>query len=112
LVERIVLAESRAALIEQFAQATSIKDRWHAASHLMASRALVTSIGDPQFEMGFKGLEQEAAEGDGIPRLLAIDLIVRVTSLAKKLKSRATLALSHALQRAAVLSCHGVRQPS
>jgi len=63
----------------------------------MASRALITSIDDPQFEVGFKGIERDVAS-EGISQLLAIDLIVRISSLAKKLKSRAKVALSAALQ--------------
>lgn len=92
------MAASTAQLLERFSGGPTVEDRWTAARQLMAVRELVRVVDRPEFQTGFKALGQEAKTGEGIERLLAVELLVRLSSFVKKLKPEASNLLKDALE--------------
>jgi hypothetical protein len=65
----------------------------------MAAKELAKEVGGPDFLRAYGELGTWAKDADGLTQLLAIDLIVRLSSSAKKLRSRAEQLLRAALVR-------------
>lgn len=86
------------ALLGRFASGPTIEDRWTAARQLMAAKELTSVIDSREFEAGFSAVGDEAKAADGVPRLLAVDLIVRLSNFVKKLKPKAEKLLADALE--------------
>jgi len=88
--------ESGADLLARFRNGSTIIDRWTAARELMAARQLSSVLESDDFKIGFNEVAKEAEVEDGIARLIAIDLIVRLSRFAKKLKPQASRARTEA----------------
>jgi len=99
---------TQADILARFAIGPTIADRWAAARELMAARQLISVVDTNEFISGFNAVGEEAQHGSGIARLVALDLIVRVSSFAKKLRPLAEsllrAALTHELPPASLLS--------
>ena len=79
---------SIADLLHQFASGPTIEDRWTAARQLMAAKKLAKAVDTPMVDAGFDALGVEAKNGEGLNRLLSVDLLVRLSSFVKKLKPK------------------------
>ncbi|MGH7070453.1 MAG: hypothetical protein ACREFO_10615 [Acetobacteraceae bacterium] len=88
--------DERSALAD-FVSAGRVAQRWDAARRLMAAKRLPASATDPEFTRSFEALASDAQQGDSLDRLLAVDLLVRISAAAKPLKKPATALLSAAL---------------
>lgn len=77
----------------------AVAEKWDAARRMMAAKALISVADTQEVRIGFFTLGEVARNADGLERLLAIDLIVRVSSLVKSLKPQAENKLSAALAR-------------
>ena len=86
-------------LLTSFAsgQAT-IAERWTAARGLMAARELLPVAETHEFEFGFARVGEEAQQGNELARLIAVDLIVRLSKFVKRLISNAEIMLRIALK--------------
>lgn len=93
------MTDSIADLLHQFASGPAIEDRWTAARQLMAAKKLAKAVGTPMLDAGFDALGVEAKNGEGLNRLLSVDLLVRLPSFVKKLKPKANELLTKALTR-------------
>lgn len=82
--------------LSEFAIGTPAR-RWDAARQLMANRALISVLTTQEFQVGFANLTGDAAHTEGLDRLLSIDLLVRLSSFAKKLVPTAVDALTRGL---------------
>ncbi len=91
--------ESTADILTRFAIGPTAADRWAAARELMAARQLVLLADTNEFISGFHAVGEEAKNGSGISRLIALDLIVRLSRFVKKLKPAAEDLLRAALTR-------------
>ena len=80
-----------------FRDGPSIGSRWSAARELMASRKFIPYVESEDFRLGWTTLLKGAATSEGLDRLLHIDLIVRISSFVKRLKSETATALRAAL---------------
>ncbi len=92
------IVANTAQLLERFSGGPTVEDRWTAARQLMAVRELMKVVDRPEFQTGFKALGQEAKTGHGIERLLAVELLVRLSNFVKKLKPEASNLLKDALE--------------
>lgn len=81
-----------------FRDGPSIVIRWAAARELMASRKLLPYVETEDFHVGWTILLRGAATSEGLDRLLHIDLIIRISSFVKRLKSETESALRVALE--------------
>lgn len=99
--------ERHADILARFVNGPTTADRWTAARELMAARQLVLVADTSEFIAGFNTVGEEVKNGSGIARLVALDLIVRVSSFIKKLKPAAEdllrAALTHELPPASLL---------
>jgi hypothetical protein len=75
----------------------SIAERWEIARRMMAAKQLTAAVDTPEFVTGFKALGEAAKAAEGTARLLAIELVVRLSSFVKTLKAPAALMLIDAL---------------
>jgi len=84
---------------EAFCAASStISDRWSAIRQIMAARTFSQFIDKPEFREGWNAVIAGAPRAQGIERLLHIDLLIRVSSYAKKLKPEAEAAIAGILK--------------
>ncbi len=77
----------------------SVIEQWNSARKMMASKVIISLASSPKLLTGFASLGDTARNTDGIDRLLAIDLIVRLSSLVKGLKPMAEVLLAESLGR-------------
>jgi len=83
--------------LTRFRDGPSVMERWVAARDLMAARKLIPVLDTPEFHSGFAEVAKEAHAGEDIYRLIAVDLVIRLSSFAKKLAPVAQSALRDAL---------------
>src|SRR5262249_46630112 len=95
--DSILMPELPTHFLTQFEKAATIADQWTAARELMAARQLTSQIGSDEFVRGFDCLCLAEKERVGVDRLIAVDLIVRLSKFAKKLMPKAQGALTAAL---------------
>jgi len=86
-------------LLMAFTLGPKIADRWSAARDLMAARQLVSVTDTKKFDAGFRAVGEIAEFGTGSDRLVAIDLIVRLSKFVKKLVPLARDILENALKQ-------------
>jgi len=79
------MEDTAAALLDRFLVGSSINDRWVAARELMAARQLVSVAETNEFQSAFQSIGDEARYGSDIERLVAVDLVVRLSNFVKKL---------------------------
>lgn len=89
--------ELQPALLARFAHGPTIADRWTAARELMANRQLVSITETDEFKSGFGAIGEEAAVGSAMARLIAVDLVVRLSRFVKRLSPVAENILRKAL---------------
>lgn len=87
----------QAELLARFANGPTVADRWTAARELMAARQLVPVADTDEFDSGFRAVGEEARAGNNIARLIAVDLVVRLSRFVKKLAPIAEEILRDAL---------------
>ena len=91
------MEDAAAALLARFSGGSSINDRWVAARELMAARQLVSVAETDKFQSAFQSIGDEARYGGDIERLVAVDLVVRLSNYVKKLAPVAKDILSKAM---------------
>ena len=79
------MEDTTTALLDRFSVGSSINDRWIAARELMATRQLVSVAETDEFQSAFQSIGDEARYGSDIERLVAVDLVVRLSKFVKKL---------------------------
>ena len=80
-----IMEEPTAALLARFSGGLTINDRWTAARELMATRRLVSVTETDDFISGFQTIGDQARYGRDIERLVAVDLMIRLSKFVKKL---------------------------
>ena len=97
--ERSTMSRERTDLLSSFASGeATTADRWTAARELMARRELISVTETHDFISGFRRVGEGVLEGNDFERLIAVDLIVRLSRFAKKLGSIAEDMLRNALK--------------
>ena len=91
------MEELATSLLARFSGGSTINDRWVAARELMAKRQLVSVAETDEFQSGFLSLGDEARSGSDISRLVAVDLMIRLSKFRKKLRPVAEKVLRTAL---------------
>ena len=91
------MEELATSLLARFSGGSTINDRWVAARELMAKRQLVSVAETDEFQSGFLSLGDEARSGSDISRLVAVDLMIRLSKFRKKLRPVAAKVLRTAL---------------
>ena len=91
------MEDTAAALLARFSGGSSINDRWVAARELMAARQLMSVAETDKFQSAFQSIGDEARYGSDIERLVAVDLVVRLSNYVKKLAPVAKDILSKAV---------------
>lgn len=86
----------RADQLARFANG-AIAERWTAARELMAARQLTSVIESEDFRSGFNEVGKKAKVGEGIDRLVAVDLLMRLSKFVRKLAPPTKDVLSDAL---------------
>lgn len=81
-------------LLAEFGHGSSIAVRWTAARELMAARKLASVIDTQEFRMGWEEVAKETKLGSGIDRLIAIDLVIRLSRFGKMRLGASSLGLS------------------
>jgi hypothetical protein len=84
--------------LQKFARGESIAERWIAARELMARREIPKAKDSDDFSAGWQAVVSGVSASEGIARLLHVDLLVRLSSFVKQLKTSAHSALTNALQ--------------
>ena len=84
--------------LNRFALGPSAADRWMAARELMAARKLLDVVDTDAFDSGLAGTGETAKNGQGIERLIAVDLLMRLGGFVKKIAPKIERTLSGALQ--------------
>src|SRR5262249_46208353 len=84
--------------LADFVAARGVSDRWDASRRLMALKRLQASASEEAFRASFDSLAAATQAGAALDRLLAVDLLVRIPSVAKTLQSRASGLLREALK--------------
>lgn len=83
-----------------FSSAGNILQRWESARNLMASKQMQALAETSEMTQAYNSLCEEADRYHGIEQLLAIDLVVRISSFLKKeYKKKAEQALERTLSR-------------
>lgn len=84
--------------LTDFVAGSTVGQQWDAARRLMASKKLQGSAADHIFTEAFDSLALAAQEGESLDRILAVDLIVRMSAAARTLQGRASGLLRTALR--------------
>ena len=84
--------------LSRFALGPSTTDRWIAARELMAARKLLDIVDTGAFDSGLASIGETAKNGQGIERLVAVDLLMRLGGFVKKIAPKIESTLSDALQ--------------
>ncbi len=84
-------------LLHNFSNFVAVGDCWDAARELMATHQIIEVSETEEFILGIKKLSEIARKGDDIDRLIAIDLIVRISKFVKKLRPKSEEALRQIL---------------
>lgn len=71
-------------LLFGFVEATNIRSRWDSARQLMAAKQMQAVSSQPIFHQAFRELGEACLHAEGADRLLAIDLLVRISELVRK----------------------------
>lgn len=77
------MEDTAAALLDRFLVGSSINDRWAAARELMAARQLMSVVETDEFQSAFQSIGDEARYGSDIERLVAVDLVIRLSKFVK-----------------------------
>ena len=77
-----------AAHLDRFSSGSSINDRWVAARDLMATQRLMSVAETDKFQAAFLSIGDKARYGSDIERLVAVDLVIRLSNFVKGQLSR------------------------
>lgn len=84
----------------EFVHANGVWAKWDAARHLMAAKQMQSAAGTEGFRSSFNELGKSAIEAEGLDRLLAIALLVRISELVKgELRRDAASILTESLRK-------------
>jgi len=84
--------------LNRFSLGPSTADRWIAVRELMAARKLLDIVDTGAFESGLMSISETAKSSQGIERLVAVDLLMRLAGFVKRIAPKIESILNDALQ--------------
>jgi hypothetical protein len=85
-------------LLEAFASAPSLAEKWHAGRRLIASKERAKAAEDPLLLEGLRRLDAWSKSGQGMERLVAVGLMARIGDAIPKIAARLKPLLAEALR--------------